>query len=281
VKYATMKANEGEFGVRLMCRVLSVSPSGYYAWRERTPSKRTQARAVLDARVGAEFEARKGRAGAPRLARHLGVGRRQVADSLRRQGLRAKAAKKFKATTNSNHSLPVAANLLQQDFSAQRPNQVWVGDITYIGTDEGWLYLSVVLDLYSRKVVGWAMSERMTATLVCDARLSGCPRNRGRIKLIMHTDRGSQYCSRDHRALLDAHGLIASMSAKGNCYDNAAMESWNHSLKVEAIHGERFATRAQAKAHVFEYIEVDYHRIRLHSTLGYLSPEQFELAHAA
>lgn len=276
-----MKANEREFGVRLMSRVLSVSPSGYYAWRGRMPSKRTQARADLDARVKAEFEARKGRAGAPRLARHLGVGRRQVAESLRRQGLRAKAAKKFKATTNSNHSLPVAANLLQQDFTAQRPNQVWVGDITYIDTDEGWLYLAVVLDLYSRKVVGWAMSERMTATLVCDALRMALFRRKRPRGVIMHSDRGSQYCSREHRALLDAHGLIASMSARGNCYDNAAMESWNHSLKVEAIHGERFATREQAKAHVFDYIEVDYNRTRLHSTLGYLSPEQFERVHAA
>lgn len=276
-----MKAHEGEFRVRLMCRVLSVSPSGYYAWRDRKPSKRAQARAALDAKVSEAFAARKGREGSPRLSRRLGAGRRQVAESLRRQGLRAKAAKKFKATTNSNHALPVAENLLQQDFTAQRPNQVWVGDITYIGTDEGWLYLAVVLDLYSRKVVGWSMSDRMTATLVCDAlRMALFARKRPR-GVIMHTDRGSQYCSREHRALLDEHGLIASMSAKGNCYDNAAMESWNHSLKVEAIHGERFATREQAKAHVFEYIEVDYNRTRLHSTLGYLSPEQYELAHVA
>lgn len=276
-----MKAHEGEFRVRLMCRVLSVSPSGYYAWRDRKPSKRAQARAALDAKVKEAFAARKGREGSPRLSRRLGAGRRQVAESLRRQGLRAKAAKKFKATTNSNHALPVAENLLQQDFTAQRPNQVWVGDITYIGTDEGWLYLAVVLDLYSRKVVGWSMSDRMTATLVCDAlRMALFARKRPR-GVIMHTDRGSQYCSREHRALLDEHGLIASMSAKGNCYDNAAMESWNHSLKVEAIHGERFATREQAKAHVFEYIEVDYNRTRLHSTLGYLSPEQYELAHVA
>jgi putative transposase len=276
-----MKAHESEFSVRLMCRVMSVSPSGYYAWRSRTPSAHTQARAVLDASVREEFARCKGRAGAPRLARHLGRGRRQVAESLRRQGLRAKAARKFKATTNSNHSLPVAENLLQQDFTAQHPNHVWVGDITYIGTDEGWLYLAVVMDLFSRKVVGWSMSERMTATLVCDAlQMALFQRQRPR-GVIMHTDRGSQYCSRDHRDVLDLHGLIASMSAKGNCYDNAAMESWNHSLKVEAIHGERFATRAQAKAHVFEYIEVDYNRNRLHSTLGYLSPEQFERAHAA
>lgn len=276
-----MHAYEGEFAVRLMCRVLKVSPSGYYAWRSRTPSHQAQARAALDARVRAEFDARKGRAGAPRLARHLSVGRRQVAESLRRQGLRAKAARKFKATTNSNHSLPVAQNLLQQNFTADGPNQVWVGDITYIGTDEGWLYLAVVLDLFSRKVVGWSMSDRMTATLVCDALKMALFRRKRPRGVIMHTDRGSQYCSREHRDLLDANSLVASMSAKGNCYDNAAMESWNHSLKVEAIHGERLATRKQAKDLVFEYIEVDYNRNRLHSTLGYLSPEQFERAHAA
>lgn len=198
-----MKVHEGAFAVQLMCRVLLVSRSGYYAWRSRTPSKRAQARAALDARVCAEFQARKGRAGAPRLARHVRRNRRQVADSLRRQGLRAKAARKYKATTNSNHSLPVAQNLLQQDFTAQRPNQVWVGDITYIATGEGWLYLAVVLDLYSRRVVGWSMSERMTAALVCDAlRMALWARKRPR-GVIMHTDRGSQYCSGEHRALLD------------------------------------------------------------------------------
>ena len=276
-----MKAHEVDFGVRLMCRVLGVSPSGYYGWRKRAPSRQAQARIALEGQVREEFKRRKGRAGAPRLSRHLGRGRRQVAQSLRRQGLRAKAARKFKATTNSNHSLPVAENLLQQDFSAARPNQAWVGDITYIATDEGWLYLAVVLDLFSRKVVGWSMSDRMTATLVCDALRMALFRRKRPHGVIMHTDRGSQYCSREHRSLLDLNGLIASMSAKGNCYDNAAMESWNHSLKVEAIHGERFATRAEARAQVFEYIEVDYNRNRLHSTLGYVSPEQFERAHAA
>lgn len=276
-----MREHEAGFRVRLMCRVLRVSPSGYYAWRGRAPSKRAQARAALDARVRSVFASKKGREGAPRLSRALGCGRHPVAASLRRQGLRAKGARKFKATTNSNHTLPVAENLLKQDFSAQRPNQVWVGDITYLGTDEGWLYLAVVLDLYSRKVVGWSMSERMTATLACDAlRMAlfrrGMPRG-----VIMHTDRGSQYCSREHRDLLDQHGLIASMSAKGDCYDNAAMESWNGSLKVEAIHGERFATRDVVRTHVFDYIEVYYNRQRLHSTLGYLSPDGFELSHAA
>ena len=276
-----MKVHEGEFAVRLMCRVLSVSASGYYAWCSRKPSERVRRRLELDAKVKAAFVAQKRREGSPRLSRRLGAGRRQVAQSLHRQGLCAKAARKFKATTNSNHALPVAENLLRQDFTAQRPDQVWVADITYIDTDEGWLYLAAVVDLYSRKVVGWSMGERMTAALVCDGlRMALFQRKRPR-GVIVHTDRGSQYCSREHRALLDAHGLIASMSAKGNCYDNAAMESWNHSLKVEAIHGERFATREQAKAHVFEYIEVYYNRIRLHSTLGYRSPEEFELSRVA
>jgi putative transposase len=276
-----MRKHEDQFAVRLMCRVLKVSPSGYYAWRSRWPSQQAQRRAALDAKVRQAFDAERGRAGAPRLSRRLGTGRRQVAESLRRQGLRAKAARKYKATTNSAHALPVAKNLLMQNFTTERPDQVWVGDMTYLATDEGWLYLAVVLDLYSRKVVGWSMSERMTATLVGDAlRMAlfrrGMPRG-----VIMHTDRGSQYCSREHRGLLDEHGLTASMSAKGNCYDNAAMESWNHSLKVEAIHGERFATREAARAQVFDYIEVYYNRNRLHSTLGYLSPEAFELSHVA
>ena len=276
-----MRDHECEFAVRLMCRVLSVSPSGYYDWRKRGVSRQAQERVELDAQVKSEFEARKGRAGAPRLSRHLKRGRRQVAMSLRRQGLRAKAAKKYKATTNSNHTLPVAENLLQQNFTAERPNQAWVGDITFIGTDEGWLYLAVVMDLFSRRVVGWSMGERMPASLVCDALRMALFNRKMPRGVIMHTDRGSQYCSREHRDLLDEHGLTASMSAKGNCYDNAAMESWNHSLKVEAIHSERFTTREQACAHVFEYIEVDYNRNRLHSTLGYLSPEQFERTNAA
>jgi transposase InsO family protein len=195
--------------------------------------------------------------------------------------LRAKGSRKYKATTNSNHSLPVAPNLLQQDFRAERPNQKWVCDITYIGTDEGWLYLAVVLDLYSRTVVGWSMSERMTATLVCDALKMAIFRRHRPQGVIVHSDRGSQYCSREHRALLNEHGLICSMSKKGDCFDNAAMESWNHSLKVEAIHGERFVTREQVKAQVFDYIEVYYNRQRLHSTLGYLSPVEFELSKVA
>jgi transposase InsO family protein len=281
-----IQSHESQFKVRAMCRVMRVSPSGYYAWRSSGPSARERARTALDTQVAAAFEAEKGRAGSPRLQRRLRAqgyraGRHQVAHSLRRQGLRAKGARKYKATTNSNHRLPVAPNLLQQDFSAEVPNQKWVCDITYIGTDEGWLYLAVVLDLYSRIVVGWSMSDRMTATLVCDALKMAIFRRHRPQGVIVHSDRGSQYCSREHRQLLNEHSLLCSMSKKGDCFDNAAMESWNHSLKVEAIHGERFVTREQAKTQVFDYIEVYYNRQRLHSTLGYLSPVEFELSKVA
>ena len=199
-----------------------------------------------------------------------------VALSLQRQGLRAKAARKFKATTQSKHNLPVADNLLKQDFTASQPNQKWAGDITYLWTNEGWYYLAVVLDLYSRKVIGWAMSERMTAHLVCDALTMALFRRKHPKSVIVHTDRGSQYCSHDYQTLLREHGLICSMSAKGCCYDNACSESFFHSLKVEAIHGERFETRQQIRETVFEYVEVDYNRQRLHSYLGYKSPDEFE-----
>ena len=200
---------------------------------------------------------------------------------MRSECLRAKAARKYKATTNSNHRLPVAPNLLEQDFTAVAPNRKWVSGITYLWTEEDWLYLAAVLDLYSRRVVGWVMRERTTAGLVCEALTLALWRRKIPTGVIVHSDRGSQYCFADYQRLLSTHRLACSMSKKGDCYDNAAMESWNHSLKVEAVHGERFVTREAAKAHVFEYIEIYYNRKRLHSTLGYLSPEVFEARHAA
>lgn len=281
-----IKQYKQEYKVKLMCRVLEVSRSGFYDWYGRVPSVREQDRQQLDERVRTVFAAEKGRIGSPRVSRRLKeqghvAGHNQVAQSMVRQGLRAKAARKFKATTNSNHSLPVAGNLLQQNFEADRSNQKWVSDITYIATDEGWLYLAVVMDLYSRIVVGWSMSERMTVQLTCDAlRMALFRRHRPR-GVILHSDRGSQYCAHEYQALLRDHGLICSMSARGNCYDNAAMESWNHSLKVEAVHGERFATRTIARSRVFDYIEVYYNRHRLHSKLGYKSPTEFELSNVA
>ena len=277
---------EAQHTVALMCRVLTVSRSGYYGWRGRAPSNRAQATAHLASAVRRVFAEHKGRAGAPRITKQLRAegqtaGKHAVARVMRSERLRAKAAKKYKATTNSNHSLPVAPNLLEQDFTAVVPNQKWVSDITYIWTEEGWLYLAVVLDLYSRLVVGWAMAERMTASLVCEALTVALWRRKMPAGVFVHSDRGSQYCSADYQRLLLKHRLLCSMSKRGDCYDNAAMESWNHSLKVEAIHGERFPTREAAKAQVFEYIEVYYNRKRLHSTLGYLSPERFEARQAA
>jgi len=281
-----IRRHEENHAVALMCRVLDVSRSGYYDWRSRAPSARAQAHQRLTDAIRRIHEEHKGRIGAPRVTRHLRaegqrVGKNRVAGLMRSEGLRAKAARKYKATTHSNHTLPVAPNLLEQDFSATAPNQKWVSDITYIATDEGWLYLAAVLDLYSRLVVGWAMSERMTARLVCDALQMALWRRKRPRGVIVHSDRGSQYCSGDYQRLLQDNGLVCSMSKKGDCYDNAAMESWNHSLKVEAIHGERFVTRQAAKDHVFDYIEVYYNRKRLHSRLGYRSPEAFELQHVA
>jgi transposase InsO family protein len=200
---------------------------------------------------------------------------------MKRQDLRAKAAKKFKATTNSKHNLPVAPNLLQQDFNATAPNQKWVGDITYLWTEEGWLYLAVVIDLYSRLVVGWALAERMTADLVRQAPQMALWRRKMPKGVIVHSDLVSQYCSALYQGLLTRHALLCSMSAKGNCYDNACAESFFHTLKVEAIHGERFATRGEMRSTVFEYIEVDYNRSRDHGTNGYMSPEAFEALNAA
>ena len=283
-----MDKHAQEFTIKAMARVLKVSRSGFYAWRQRKgkPSARQLKREARDTRIKALFEAGKGRNGSIRITRDmketgLPCDRKTAADSLRRQGLRAKAAKKFKATTNSKHNLPVAPNLLEQNFAADQPNQKWVGDITYLWTDEGWLYLATMIDLYSRKVVGWAMSERMTADLVCNALEMALWRRKMPSGVIVHSDRGSQYCSKDYQGLIARYGLQCSMSAKGNCYDNACAESFFHSLKVELIHGERFHTRQAMKEAVFEYIEVDYNRTRRHSANGYLSPEAFEAQQAA
>ena len=281
-----IKSNLNDYPVNMMCRLLAVSTSGYYSWLTRKPSARAQANELLTEKITAIFQDEKGRAGSIRITRRLQAegeqaGRHRVAKLMRLAGMRAKAARKFKATTNSNHNLPVADNLLQQDFTAQKPNEKWVSDITYIWTGEGWLYLSTVMDLYSRFLIGWSLSDRMTATLVSDA-LQMAMWRRGMPKgTIVHSDRGSQYCSHQYQALLRKHNLICSMSKRGDCFDNAAMESWNQSFKVESIHNEKFTTREDAKKQIFEYIEVYYNRKRLHSTLGYLSPEAFEATKVA
>ena len=286
MKYAVIQKNAASFAVRMMCRILAVSHSGYYEWAQRKPCARAREDAFLTIKIKTLFEAHRSRIGSIRVTKHLRysghkVGRNRVAKIMRLAGLRALASRKFKATTNSNHQLPVAPNLIEQDFSAAKPNTKWVSDITYIWTQEGWLYLAAVLDLYSRKLIGWSMSERMTSKLVKDA-LQMALWNRKKPKgVIVHSDRGSQYCSRDYQSLLAEQRLLCSMSKRGDCYDNAAMESWNHSLKVEAIHGELFKSREEAKKQLFEYIEVYYNQNRLHSTLGYLSPKRFEELYVA
>ena len=277
-----IKEQSEKFKVVLMCRLLQVSVSGYYAWLNRAPSLRDEANMKLTRKIKMIFDDEKSRAGAPRIARRLKaegelVSRHRVARIMKLNGWRARAAKKFKATTNSNHRLPVAPNLLNQDFSSQKPNEKWVSDITYVATDEGWLYLAVVMDLYSRMVVGWAISERMTSNLVIDALQMALWRRKPPRGLIVHSDRGSQYCSHAYQKIFVTHGLVCSMSKRGDCFDNAAMESWNHSFKVEAIHGEKLTTRTLTKNVVFEYIEIYYNRKRLHSTIGYESPESFEI----
>lgn len=277
-----MKNHRVDYSLDCLCRCFNVSRSGYYAWLQRKPSQRIQRRQALDDQVNALFYHHKQRYGAERLQRKIPKENgkpydlKTIAASLRRQGLVAKAARKFKATTNSKHNLPVFDNLLQQDFSATAPNQKWVGDITYLWTEEGWLYLAVILDLFSRQVIGWSMSERMTADLACEALRMAIFRRKRPKNVIVHSDRGSQYCSHAYRQLLQQHQLLGSMSAKGNCYDNACAESFFHSLKVEAIQGERFATRESMRQAVFEYIETDYNPVRLHSTNGFLSPLDFE-----
>ena len=267
----------------IMARVLKVSRSGFYAWRRSLgPGPRAQARQLRDQRVAAVFATHKSRYGAPRITKELDAqgyhcDEKTVGTSLQRQGLVARGARRFKATTNSNHTLPVAANLLEQNFQADRPNEKWVQDITYCATDEGWLYLAMVIDLYSRQVIGWAMSHRMKAGLVCDA-LTMALFRRGRPKgVIVHSDRGSQYCSKRFQRLLKAHELRCSMSKRGDCYDNACAESFFHSLKVELTHGVRYRTRQQLRHEIFEYIETYYNGIRRHSALGYVSPATFEL----
>ncbi len=286
MKYAVIRENKPFFRMQMMCRVLCVSRSGYYVWEKQPESFQVCANKKLALEIKAIYDDEKQRVGSPRITKRLQalghkVGKNRVAGIMRKQGWRAKGVKKFKATTNSRHTLAVAENLLQQNFEADRPNQKWVSDLTYIWTEEGWLYLAVVLDLYSRMVVGWAMSERMTATLVCDALKMALWRRKQPKGVIVHSDRGVQYCSAAYQALLSENHLICSMSKKGDCFDNAAMESWNGSLKVEAIHGEKFDTRTEAKKHVFEYIDVYYNRKRLHSTLGYLSPVDFEVQKVA
>ena len=275
-----MKIWQHLFPITVMGRVLEVSCSGYYAWADRQPSKRACEDERLKIAIRAAHTQSRHTYGARRLQPQLAAdgfqaGRDRIARLRREMGLRCRQKRKFKATTNSRHDLPVAPNLLEQTFTPQGPNQIWVTDLTYIATDEGWLYLAIVLDLFNREVVGWSLKPRMTADIVTDALTMACFRKRPAVGLMHHSDRGSQYASHVFQDKLKAHGMTCSMSRKGNCWDNAPTESWFNSFKNERVHGIRYATHAEIKAVAFEYIEVFYNRKRQHSTLGYTSPRQF------
>lgn len=271
----------GKFHVERMCRILKVSRSSYYAWQKRPISKRKQQDAEILKNIKSIYEENRKTYGSPRIHRKLhnkGIhcGKKRVERIMRDAGIRAIQSKKYKATTNSNHKLPVAENKLNRQFQANAPNQVWVADITYVSTQEGWLYLATILDIYSRKIVGWSMDKQMTQKLVAKALKMAIYQRKPSPGLIHHSDRGSQYASLIYQRLLNDYGIVCSMSRKGNCWDNAVMESFFHTLKTELIYHRNYVTRTQARRELFEYIEVFYNRIRVHSSIEYMSPDNYE-----
>ena len=281
MKYRFIVKHKSEYSISLMCRVLQVSRSGYNAWRDRPVSQRERANQMLWREIKTIHEQYRGVYGCPRIHRQLqnqGIqcGHNRVARLMRQNGLRARRKRSYKVTTQSKHKMPVAPNLLAQDFTTNAPNQKWLADITYIATSEGWMYLSAVLDLYSRRVIGWALDKRLTRQLTLKALEMAVLKRRPPSGLVHHSDRGSQYASADYQALLATHGLQPSMSRKGNCYDNAPMESFFASLKSECIYRQLYACRASARTSVFDYIEVFYNRQRMHSSLNYMSPHAYE-----
>jgi putative transposase len=286
VKYDFMKDHSHIWQLKSMCRVLKVAKSGYLRWRDGEESPRKSADRALTVKIKAVHETHRQVYGSPRVHQQLRqegtrVSRKRVERLMREAGIRVTPRRRFVVTTDSNHDQPIAANLLEQDFQAIAPNTKWVTDITYIDTEEGWLYLSAIIDLYSRRVVGWAMGACMDRCLVLRA-LDMAMGNRSPAEgLIHHSDRGSQYASMDYRESLTKAGIEASMSRRGNCYDNAVIESFWHSLKIELVYRKIFTTRAQAESEIYQYIEVFYNRIRLHSSIGYLSPTAYEAAFAA
>jgi putative transposase len=266
--------------VAVTCRVLGVSRSGFYDWRGRKPSKREREDERLKVAIRAAHTRTRETYGARRLQPELArdgftAGRDRIARLRREMGIRCRQKRKFKATTNSAHTLPVEDNILGQVFEPTRPNEVWTGDLTYIPTDEGWLYLAGMKDVFTCEIVGYAMGERMTTDLVSQALFQAIQQKRPAAGLIHHTDRGSQYCAGAYRALQEQFGMVTSMSRKGNCFDNAPIESFWGSLKNELVHHRRFTTRAEAESAIREYIEIFYNRQRRHSRLGYLAPAEF------
>ena len=282
MKYACIEANREGFPVRMMCRLLEVKPSGFYAWRRRKPSRRSVDNERLKGEIAAVHAESDGVYGSPKvrdelLERGEPVGRHRVARLMRELGLYGCPKKRYKTTTDSRHNLLVADNHLAQDFTATAPNQRWVADITYIRTREGWLYLAVILDLYSRMIVGWSMGSRITRHLVMQALTMALNRRDAGPELLHHSDKGSQYASYDFQRLLDEHGIMCSMSGTGNAFDNAAMESFFALLKRERVYRRPvYPTRALARTDVFDYIEMFYNREPRHGAAGRMSPLKYE-----
>jgi putative transposase len=283
VKFALIHAQKAHFPVSLMCRQLGISRAGYYAWAARPESARVREDRALGVAV-AEVHAHSGKTyGAPRVVRALRlqglrISKKRAARLLKGQGLWGRPPKRFVRTTDSKHTQPVAPNVLARDFSPAAPDTAWATDITYIPTAQGWLYLAVVMDLYSRRIVGWSMSARIDRHLVLAALDMALSSRNPPSGLVHHSDRGSQYACAEYQAALAARGLVPSMSRKANCWDNACVESFFSTLKTECVHRTRFATHAAARLALFDYIEVFYNRSRLHSRLGYLSPAAYEAA---
>jgi putative transposase len=283
MRFRFIEDRRADYPVALMCDVLGVSPAGYYAWRSRPESRRSAANRALVDDIKRVHRDTRGRYGSPRIhvelkAQGRGASRGRIERLMRRHGIRAIMARPRRVrTTDSRHDLPIAPNLLDRSFSATAPNQVWLADITYIETDQGWLYLAAVMDLYSRRIVGWAMADHLRASLPLAALRMAISAQRPGVGLIHHSDRGVQYASADYRKLMQSAGLRASMSRKGDCYDNAPMESFFHTLKTELVHHRHYATRIEATRDIFAYIEGFYNRTRRHSAIGYISPIEMEL----
>ena len=284
--YELVDSEKAAFPVAVLCEAVGVSRSAYYAWRRSVPSAREQANERVLAEIRAIHVENEARYGSPRMRDELrdrghDIGKHRVARLMRENGLWARIRRRFRHTTDSRHKLPIAPNLLGQRFTATAPNQVWVGDITYIWTAEGWAYLAVLLDLYSRRVVGWALRKSLNRELAVAALQHAMTCRQPPPGLIHHTDRGCQYASYEYRALLDQHGVRCSMSAAGNCYDNAVAESFFATVKKELVHGCAFETRSEAYDAISDYIENYYNAKRRHSAAGNQSPINFELAHSA
>ncbi len=280
--YAAIHRHHSQYSVRMMCRAMSVSRSGYYDWRGRPESTRTQRHQALTEKIRYLHQVSRETYGSPRIHKDLlelgeQVGENTIALLMQRADIVPKTIRKFRVTTDSRKTVP-APNRLEQQFAAAQPNQRWVSDITFIPTREGWLYLAVIIDLYSRAVIGWAMHKRIKTVLVVDALKMALMRRKVHSPLLLHSDQGSQYAAADYRTMLATNGMECSMSRKGNCWDNAVAESFFHTLKTELVHHEDYRSRTEAKASIFEYIEVFYNRQRRHSYIGQVAPLVFENA---